>query len=87
MKTFKDITWKKHSMPGAIQGLLPLSGGFELSIVAGSFMHCTPKENLGDPNLHSSFEVAIFNPEGEFVGDVKGWQSREDINVLIKFLS
>jgi hypothetical protein len=36
LKTFEDISWKQHRVgKGAIQGLLPLSGGFELSVVAG----------------------------------------------------
>lgn len=86
MKTFEDISWKQHRVgKGAIQGLLPLSGGFELSVVAGEFFYSTPRKNLGTPDAFSSFEVAIFNPEGEFVfGDnVKGWQTREDINALL----
>jgi hypothetical protein len=83
MKTFKDIIWKKHSIPGAIQGLLNLKGGFELSVVAGEFHYSTPRENLGSPDLHSSFEVAIFDNDGNFIDEVLGWQSREDINSLL----
>jgi len=83
MKTFDDIIWKKHSIPGAIQGLLDLKGGFELSVVAGEFQYCTPRENLGSPDLHSSFEVAIFDNEGNIVDDPQGWQSREEINALL----
>jgi hypothetical protein len=83
MKTFNDIIWKKHRIPGAIQGILKLKKGFELSVVAGEFHYSTPRENLGSPDLHSSFEVAIFDNEGKFVGDVLGWQSREDINTLL----
>jgi len=83
MKTFDDIIWKKHRLVGAIQGLLDLKDGFELSVVAGEFQYCTPRENLGSPDLYSSFEVAIFNSEGEFEGEVLGWQSREDINSLL----
>ena len=45
------------------------------------------------PDDFSSFEVAIFNPQGDWAtkeffpdhnDDVLGWQSREDINNLIK---
>ena len=28
MKTFEDINWGKHSIPGAIQGTLHLGDGF-----------------------------------------------------------
>jgi hypothetical protein len=32
----------------------------------------------------STFEVLAFDKNGEHLGEVKGWQSREDINELIK---
>jgi len=37
--------------------------------------------------VFSSFEVMVIDVDGEFLGDPKGWQSREDINELIKLLS
>ncbi len=71
MKTFADIKWKSHkSDPKAIQGLLPLSGGAELSVVAGDWMYCTPKKSLGNPDLHSSFEIAFFDKDGVQVDPV-----------------
>ncbi len=88
LKTFEDITWKKHQLGvNAIQGLLMLDNGIELSIVAGKAMYSTPREDLGSPDLHSSFEVAVFDKRGDFVGDVLGWQSREDIDNLIQIHS
>jgi len=83
MKTFEDINWGKHSIPGAIQGTLNLDEGLELSISAGEFMYCFPKENLGNPDLHSSFEVAFFNCYGNMIDEPLGWQSKEDINALL----
>ena len=83
MKTFEDINWKKHKIPGAIQGTLHLGDGFEISVVAGEFMYCFPKENLGNPDLHSSFEIAIFNNDGDMIDDPLGWQSKDDINALL----
>ena len=88
MKTFKDISWKQHRVgKGAIQGLLMLDNGIELSIVAGEFLYSTPRKNLGTPDAFSSFEVAVFDKEGEMMGDPTGWQSRDNINTLIKLLS
>ena len=92
MKTFKDISWKQHGLgKGNIQGLLKLDNGIELSIVAGTGMYSAGKtgvrgavDNVEDV---SSFEVAAIDVDGEFLGDPKGWQSREDINELIKLLS
>ena len=94
MKTFKDITFKQHKLgKGNIRGLLTLDNGVELSIVAGTGMYSAGKTGVRGPvdNVKdvSSFEVAIFDQDGEFIGDdmVLGWQSREDINKLIKKFS
>ena len=92
MKKFKDITFKQSRLgKGNIQGLLMLDNGIELSIVAGTGMYSAGKtgikkavDNVEDV---SSFEVAAIDVDGEFLGPPKGWQSREDINELIKLLS
>ena len=93
MKTFKDITFKPHKVgKGSIQGLLMLDNGIELSIVAGEGMYSTGKTGVRGPvdNVKdvSSFEVAIFDQDGNFIEDdhdmVLGWQSREDIDKLIQ---
>ena len=93
MKTFKDIEWKKHQLgPGFIQGLLMLDSSIELSIVAGSGMHCSSKDGVAKPvdilkiDEILSFEVCVFNDpnfETEMDDEVLGWQSREDIDKLI----
>ena len=92
MKTFKDVSWKQHRLgKGNIQGLLMLDNGIELSIVAGTGMYSSGKtgnrEAVDKVEDVSSFEVMAIDVDGEFLGDVKGWQSREDINELIKLLS
>ena len=94
MKTFDDLKFKKHRLgKGHIQGLLMLDNGIELSVVAGTGMYSAGKDGVrGEVNNvkdASSFEVAIFDQDGEFIGDdmVLGWQSREDINKLIKKFS
>lgn len=93
MKTFKDIKFKPHKVgKGAIQGLLMLDNGIEFSIVAGEGMYSTGKggvrEAIGRVEDASTFEVAIFDQAGNFIGTdddlVLGWQSREDIDELIK---
>ncbi len=92
MKTFKDVSWKQHRLgKGNIQGLLMLDNGIELSIVAGTGMYSSGKtgnrEAVDKVEDVSSFEVMAIDVDGEFLGDAKGWQSREDINELIKLLS
>jgi hypothetical protein len=94
MKTFKDIIFKQHKVgKGSIQGLLMLDNGIELSVVAGTGMYSAGKNGVREAvdNVKdvSSFEVAVFDQDGEFIGGdmVLGWQSREDINELIKKFS
>ena len=92
MKKFEDIKWKQHQLgKGSIQGLLMLDNGIELSVVAGSGMYSISKDGarsaVNNVEDVSSFEVAAIDVDGEFLGDPKGWQSREDINELIKLLS
>jgi|TARA_B110000438_G_C15787318_1_gene639030 hypothetical protein len=92
MKTFKDITFKQHKLgKGNIQGLIMLDNGIELSVVAGTGMYSAGKNGVREAvdNVKdvSSFEVMAIDVDGEFLGDPKGWQSREDINELIKLLS
>ena len=93
MKTFKDIIFKQHKLgKGNIQGLLTLDNGIELSIVAGEGMYSSGKngvrEAIDKVEDASSFEVAIFDQDGEFIQAehdmVLGWQSREDIDKLIQ---
>ena len=96
MKTFKDIKFKPHKVgKGAIQGLLMLNNGIEFSVVAGAGMYSTGKggvrEAIDKVEDASSFEVAIFDQDGKFIGAdndlVLGWQSREDIDKLIQIYS
>ena len=91
MKTFKDVSWKQHRLgKGNLQGVLQLENDIELSIVAGKGMYSAGKtgvrEAVDKVEDVSSFEVAVLNAEGKFIGDVKGWLGREDINKLISEL-
>jgi hypothetical protein len=96
MKTFKDITFKQHQLgKGNIQGLLTLDNGIKLSVVAGVGAYCTSKggvrEAVDKVEDVSTFEVAIFDKDGNFIPAdndlVLGWQSREDIDQLIQIHS
>jgi len=96
MKTFKDIVFKQHRLgKGNIQGLLMLDNGIEFSVVAGEGMYSSGKGGVRKPidkvEDVISFEVAIFDQDGKFIGAdndlVLGWQSREDIDKLIQIHS
>ncbi len=85
MKKFKDIKWKQHKLgKGFIQGLLMLDNGIELSVVAGPGMYSLPRDAGDSPDDFDKFEVAVIDPDGKFIGDVEGWQSRSDIDELIE---
>ena len=93
MKTFKDLVFKKHKVCKGIQASLEIKPNVFISVVAGEGMYSTSrngvKKAVDKVEDVSSFEVAIFDQDGEFIGDdmVLGWQSREDINKLIEKFS
>ena len=91
---FKDLMW--NSWQDGVSSSPKFDNGFGMSIVAGPGKYSSPKDEGDSPDDFSSFEVAIFNPQGDWVtkeffpghnDDVMGWQSREDINNLIKKIS
>lgn len=89
MKTFENITWKPHSLEGAIQGTMELDNDRTLSVVAGNGLYSTPRDSISSVSEVSAFEVAVFEPNGDFwtsedwTDEVVGWQTREDINNII----
>ena len=87
---FKDLEWKDWH--DGVASSPKFDNGFELSIVAGPGKYSTPKDKGNSPDDFSSFEVAIFDPQGNFVtkefvpnnhDDVIGWQDRGQINALM----
>lgn len=84
MKTFRDIEWTTHPVGEGIRGTVELLNGNTLSIVAGPHMYCSPKMDGSTHTDYSAFEVAIFDKDDEFVCEPLGWQTRGDINILIR---
>ena len=91
MKVFKDLVFSANRT-GGINSRTDFDNGFSLSVIAGGFAYSTPREDNTDPDFFSEFEVAVFNPDGEFTreffsedhtDDVLGWQTRADINTLM----
>ena len=92
---FKDLKFKKqtHGGVGAVVEFKDIS----VSIQAGNFVYSTPRENLLDSSMYSSFEVAVFDKEGRFItekyiedcgdGEVSGWTPKERIEQLLEDLS
>ena len=91
MKTFKDLEFKPHPNGEGIISRLNFDNGFSLSVIAGGPFYSTPRRNFNNPDFFVAFEVAVFNPNGDFTreffpdshDDVLGWQDRGEINALI----
>ena len=94
MKTFKNITWKKHGViPDGLQGILVLENKMMLSVVAGSGLYSTPggignDVKIDNPEDVNSFEVLVFDKTGNVLtkdglDSPLGWQNKDDINDLI----
>ena len=91
---FNDLSFKEKDT-GGIHAIMKFPNGNVLSVVAGSGMHSTPRENHNSPDDFSTFEIAIFGPDGGWAtqnffpncgDDVMGWQSREEINSIIELI-
>jgi hypothetical protein len=90
MKVFKDLEWR--SWQDGVAATQKFDNGFELSIVAGPLKYSTPREDKDSPDDFSAFEVAVFDPQGNWAtkeffpdhhDDVLGWQDRGQINALM----
>ena len=92
MITFKDLIFKDHTH--MINAHHVFDNEWEISVSAGVGAYSTPREDLKNQESFSSFEIAIFNPKGDFAtgevlqidDDVVGWQGREDINNIIEMI-
>ena len=90
---FEDLKFKKQTHGGV--GATVEFKDVTASVQAGSFVYSTPREDLLDSTMYSSFEVAVFDKDGRFVTDnfmdnvdeVSGWTSKEQIDELLKRFS
>ena len=94
MLIFEDLVFEKKF--GGVGVAHTFDNGITISVQAGSGNYSTPREDLTSSDQFSSFEVAIWDEDGDWItkeffpdnnDDVIGWQSREDINNLIEKLS
>ena len=95
VKEFKDLVFKKHNHGGL--GSTTKISDHTLSVQCGKFVYSSPREDSIATTAFSSFEVAVFNSDGDFVtekfiddseeGGVAGWVTRDTINQVINKLS
>ena len=95
MKKFKDLKFKLNRY-GGFGATHVFDNGAEVSIQASKDHYCTPKRNLSSPDEFSSFEIAIWDAQGNFATknffpkhdeDIKGWVSRKEITEIIEKLT
>jgi|TARA_B110000459_G_scaffold185262_1_gene215757 hypothetical protein len=91
MLEFKDLKFETRGY-GGVGATHTFENGLTISVQAGSGPYSTPRENLTSSDQFSSFEVAMWNEDGEWVtkdfvpdagDDVLGWQDRDEINTLM----
>lgn len=91
MKVFKDLVFKEK-IGGGIGANMKFDNGFGISVIAGKMAYSTPREDKDSPDDFTSFEIAVFDPQGNWAiknfvpdhhDDVLGWQGRGQINALM----
>lgn len=93
INTFKDIIFEEHpNVPGAIRGNCELPNDWSLTVTAGPGFYSNPggiafKDDIKSPKEVYQFEVAVINEAGKYTSKTKGWQTREDIDEIIKEVS
>ena len=92
MKVFKDLVFKKREFGGGIAAKAEFKNGFTISVIAGTGKYSSPRKDKDSPDDFISFEVAVFDPQGNWAtkeffpdhhDDVIGWQDRGQINALM----
>ena len=94
--TFKDLKFIPHKVipKSGIQATLEVKPKVFISVIAGEGFYSSGKTGnraaVSKVEDVSSFEVGIIDenlPEEDQQWDVIGWQSREDINNILKTIS
>ena len=89
---FHNIIFKREDGLGGFRSTTHFQNGLKLSVAAGFGVYCTPREDLSSINQYLSFEIGVFDSDGEWItqqffpdhhDDVVGWLNRDDINDLM----
>lgn len=91
MIKFKDLKFEPRDF-GGVGAKHTFDNGITISVQASQFNYSTPKEDLTSSDDFVSFEVAMWDEDGEWAtkdlvpdhdDDVLGWQDRDEINTLM----
>ena len=95
MIKFKNLEFSLGDF-GGVGATHTFENGITISVKASLFAYSLPRENLSSADKYSSFEVAVWDKDGEWVtrdfmfdyhDDVLGWKSRDEINDLIQLIN
>jgi len=76
---FDLLQFQPHNIPNAVQAVYKFSNDWEISVVAGPGLY----GRLDD----STFEVAIFRPNGNMTEDVSGWNTKQQVSAMMWVVS
>jgi len=88
---FEDLIFEAKPL-GGIGATHTFNNGVTISVQASKGSYSKPREDLKSPNDFCSFEIAMWNKDGEWVtknfvpnnnDNVAGWQDRSQINALM----
>lgn len=88
---FEDLEFTRNPL-GGVGATHTFDNGIMISVQASDGHYCYPRKNNLLEHEYSSFEVAIFNSNNEFVtrdyiedetDDVFGWAKRYDIDAIM----
>jgi hypothetical protein len=94
MTAFKDLKFEKKWY--GVGAHHKFDNGITISVQAGEGIYSTPREDHSSADDYSSFEIAIWDKNGEWItqdivpnlngGEVAGWVSRENIDEIISII-
>ncbi len=91
---FTDLKFIKNEI-GGVGATYTFDNGFRISVQAGEVNYCTPRKNLESEDDYVSFEVAIFDSDGDFITSkyieddntgIAGWQGRDSIEDAMQLI-
>ena len=80
-KTFSDLDFQPHGIPGGYQARQHFPNGYSVSVIKGTMFYS---------NGTSTFELAVTDPDGSLIyghitgGDVLGYVNKETITIAMQ---
>ena len=79
---FELLNFQSHNLPNYVHARYKFENDWEISVVSG------PAGSGRYGNLNDgTYEVAIFRPNGNMTEDVSGWNTKEEVSVMMWVLS